>query len=171
MKCIYCLEFTDGKRYIGSTKDLKQRIKCHNYPTNSLKTNPELKAAILKGDYEVVILEHCPDDYNRKQLEAREQHYVNLWFDYGILYNKRKTVSGGWNKGKKTGPLSDKTKANISASKKGKTPKNKGKRYSQSYQRADEIIADRAAGMAYYALRIKYKTGVCIIKDILFESP
>jgi len=122
IKCVYCLDFTDGKRYIGSTKDLVQRIKCHNYPTNSFKTNPELKAAVLQGDYKVVILEHCPDDYNRKQLEAREQHYINLWFDYGILYNKHKNVSG-WSKGKKQ---SAEHRANNSAAKKGRPSPIKG---------------------------------------------
>jgi hypothetical protein len=140
MKCVYCLDFADGKRYIGSTTDLNHRITGHKNPGNQ-KVNSDLKAAILQGGYEVVILEQCPDDFTRKQLRAREQHYVDIWYDYGILYNKYK---------------------NVSSRDKGKNP---------AYQRADEIRADRAAGMTYQALRVKYKTGIYTIKDIVYNKP
>jgi len=171
MKCVYCLDFPDGKRYVGSTKDLEQRIKRHKSPTNGLKCNPELKAAILRGYYSVVILEQCPDSYNTKHLRLREQHYINLWFNYGILYNKNKDVNNGFEKGK---PKSLETRAKMSAwqkgkpsPKKGKPSPKKGKKYSEAYQHADKIIADRAAGMPVYLLRKKYKGSVAIIKDIL----
>jgi len=160
MKCIYCLEFTDGKRYIGSTKDLKQRLENHRAPSGNKKYNPDLKEAILQGGYEVVILEQCPDDYDRKQIESREQHYVDLWWDYGILYNKHKNVRG-----------SSKGRPGIPCYWKGKQSVNRGKKYSQSYQRADEIRADRAAGMAYHLIRAKYKVGNPVLKDILSVNP
>ena len=157
MKCVYCLDFPDGKRYVGSTKDLKRRLRNHKTPNYNKKTNLELKEAILEGGYEVIILEQCPDEYTKRQLEDREQHYVNLWFDYGILYNKHKCVVGsdkGW-----SSPL------------KGRPSPRRGKKYSQSYQCADKIRADRAAGMSCEALRAKYKTGINMIKDILSAEP
>jgi group I intron endonuclease len=149
MKCVYCLDFPDGKRYVGSTKDLKQRMLNHRSPSYNKKSNPELREAISRGGYEVVIIEQCPDDYSKKQLEVRETHYIGLWWDYGILYNKYKFARGG----------------GTNAS--GK----KGKKYSPAYQRADEIRVDRAAGMTYHALRVKYKTDIYTIKDIVYDKP
>jgi hypothetical protein len=68
-------------------------------------------------------------------------------------------------------------RAKISATKKGKehsaehrakiSAAKKGKRYSPAYQRADEIKADRAAGMSLQSLRKKYHTCNKVIKDII----
>ena len=135
MKCIYCLDFPDGKRYVGSTKNLKQRLSRHRTPSSNSKANPELKEAILRGGYEVIILEQCPDDFTRSQLWAREIHYINLWWDYGILYNKIKKFEGG-KKGRpsprKGKNHSDESKAKMSASSatKGKAAWNRGKEHS-----------------------------------------
>jgi len=153
MKCVYCLEFTDGKRYIGSTKNLKGRLSTHRAPCGNKKTNPELKEAILRGGYEVVILEQCPDNYTKEQLCAREQHYIDLWWDAGILYNKHKNARGGRCAGIPGWP----------------SPK-KGKKYSKAWQFADNIRADRAAGMFFEDLRIKYRAGVNTIKKVLSEK-
>jgi len=167
IKCVYCLEFPDGKRYVGSTKNLKRRLTNHQSAAHNKEQNPELKEAVLQGGYEVIILEQCPDNYTRKQLEAREQHYVNIWFDHGILYNKRKAVRGGWNRGvpawNRGIPRTQEVKAKISAAKKGKPVK----KYSLAYQRADEIKADKAAGMQVIPLMQKYNCGWNVLTDIL----
>jgi len=158
MKCVYCLEFTDGKRYIGSTKNLKRRLSEHSNNGSNKKYNPKLREAILQGDYEVVILEQCPDDYDRKQLLVREQHYVNIWFDYGILYNKKKNVSG-WGKGRKQ---SAEHIAKRSAANKGREhtaehrAKNSAANRSQVWQYADEIKALRATGLSLRKIANSY---------------
>lgn len=157
MKCVYCLDFPDGKRYVGSTKDLKKRMSIHRCPGTN-KSNPELREAITAGGYSVVILEQCPDKYTKKQLEAREQHYINLWFDYGILYNKYKIARGGSKKGRPS-------------PNKGRPSPHKNIKRSMAYQRADEIKADRISGMSYVNLRNKYKTSVNVVKDILSTEP
>ncbi len=144
MKCVYCLEFPDGKRYVGSTADLKKRLHGHNYSSVN-KNSAELKAAILNG-YEVVILEQCPDNYTRKQLEARETHYIGLWWDYGILYNMRKSARGGSKKGHGKGKkMPEEAKARIGAA--NKHP---------GWNNSAEIKALRATGLSYNKIAERY---------------
>lgn len=141
MKCVYCLDFANGKRYVGSTSDLKKRLIYHRNPYCN-KNNVELKEAIIQGDYEVVILEQLPDDATKTDLLAREQHYSNLWWGSGILYNKRKNVKGG----------SD--------------SHTKRKKKTIAWEHVEEIKALRAAGLAYKKIGIKYNCSIPIIKKI-----
>jgi len=124
MKCVYCLDFPDGKKYVGSASDLKQRLRRHNNPSHNKKRQPELKVAIANG-YEVVILKVLPDAATIEDLRKQEQHYIDLWWDYGILYNKNKIAAAppsrkgktAWNKGI---PQTAQRKAQHSAIMKGR---------------------------------------------------
>lgn len=175
MKCVYCLDFPDGKRYVGSTTNLKLRMSCHRNVNNSKKSNPELKEAILLGGYEVIVLEQCPDDFTKEQLQAREAHYISLWWDYGILYNKRKNTSGrdrggpAWNKGI---PRTPEDKAKIRAANKGRkhTEGAKAKmsavKRNPAWQYTDEIKALRATGLALREIAKKYNCTSTVIRRI-----
>ena len=86
MNCVYKLETPKGL-YIGSTKNLKKRIKQHEY---TCKSKPEANARLyVENDFKefkfTVLEENCE---NRRQ---REQHYMdelhpelNICNAYGI---------------------------------------------------------------------------------------
>lgn len=183
MKCVYCLDFPDGKKYVGSAKDLGKRVREHQQPSNN-KGNTDLKAAIAMGNYEVVILEQCPDNYTKEQLEDREQHYVNLWWDYGILYNMKKNVRGCCGRKRCIAwQYVDEIKAEFEA---GKSKRKLAQQYNCRFQTierilitcegkklnsviklADEIKADYAAGLGKSKLTRKYKCSNYYINKIL----
>jgi hypothetical protein len=132
----------------------------HNAPKCNNKSNPELKEAILNTGYSVVILEQCPEDYSRKQLEVREQYYIDLHWDSGLLYNKSKSVRCG---------CRGNSRAKRPYRALGPSP-NKGKRYSKIWEYADNIRADYAAGIGRTALKYKYKCGLGTINKIIYEN-
>jgi group I intron endonuclease len=116
---------TNGKFYIGSTKDLEGRKKSHlssgeNYPfQNALRKNPEL-----------FVWEHWEDESDKRELE---QALLDMWFGKEQCYNLSKNAYcptpppfrseehrrkiGLLHKGKK---VSQETRDKISQSKKGK---------------------------------------------------
>jgi len=151
MKCVYCLDFPDGKRYVGSTANLKKRLLAHNCPSVN-KNNTNLKAAILNG-YEVVILEVLPDTATKKDLFKREKHHIDLWWDYDILYNESNTPGAApCRKGIKQ---SAEHKAKRSAARKHRL-----------WQHAGKIRALRAAGVPYYRIAKDYNCGYNAIRRI-----
>ena len=77
MACIYLLEDSDGFGYIGSTCNLKQRLRNHNRKYN------DCKSKCLKKPFTHLVLEEIDDIDN---LEFAEQFYIKL---YKSLYNDK----------------------------------------------------------------------------------
>lgn len=70
MTCgVYCLKAADGKLYVGSSRNIEQRmIQLRRYSGLSRK----LKAAFDKGPVEYCVLEECAGDV----LRQREQSHI-----------------------------------------------------------------------------------------------
>jgi len=73
-----------GEYYIGSTRNLEQRIRRHRCPSNSTAS----KAIIQRGDYKVDILEEIEDGVD---LCFKEQEYIENMEGVGML-NKQRAV-------------------------------------------------------------------------------
>jgi group I intron endonuclease len=174
--------------YIGSTKDLRQRLWKHwsdlrldKHQVNTLKTDFD---EIGRGGFRILVFEELLPGLTRKQREDKEQEYVNIYWDSGVLYNLRKSVKGGcsfpgkkhsaesrakmsaagkgktaWNKGKKTGPRSDETKAKMSAA--NKHP---------AWQYTDEIKALRITGLPYSKISERYNCHDNTIRNICLSD-
>ncbi len=145
MKCVYCLEFTDGKRYIGSTKDLKRRLSEHSDKGSNAEAQPELKAAIENG-YKVVLLEILPDSATNFHLKEREQYYLNLSWETASLYNKSKYANCPDNA--------------------GRISRCRGRRLNAAWEHTEEIKALRATGMPYYKIGKQYNCHPDLVKAI-----
>lgn len=73
-----------GEYYIGSTRDLANRIRRHRCPSNSTAS----KAIIERGDYKVDILEEIEEG---QDLFYKEQEYIDNMKGEGML-NKQRAV-------------------------------------------------------------------------------
>jgi len=73
-----------GEYYIGSTRNLEQRIRRHRCPSNSTAS----KAIIERGDYKVDILEEIEEGVD---LCYKEQEYIENMEGEGML-NKHRAV-------------------------------------------------------------------------------
>jgi group I intron endonuclease len=138
---IYCIDFPNGKRYVGSSRDMVKRLKDH-MKGKSCNHNPYFENALAKHkDFvNIVILEECSEDI----LLQREQHYIDLWWDYNILYNLCR-VAG---KPPVNTGHSESTKAKIGA-------KAKNRRMSTAWQHQEEIISLKDSGMSFNKIAAK----------------
>jgi len=145
----------DGKCYIGQTTGLlKNRINRHVLDSKK-KNNIYFHNAIIKygsDNFKWCILEFC---YSLEELNEKEQWYIKHYNSFGD--NGYNMTTGGekcifsdevkkrlseqrkgrvpWNKGKKTGELSDEHKEKLSLSTKGKEkPWFKGKKLTEEHK-------------------------------------
>jgi group I intron endonuclease len=187
MPCIYAIEHLGyGKMYIGSTKDLRQRLCTHwsqlrldKHQVNTLKADFD---EVGRGGFRILVFEELLPGLTRKQREDIEQGYVDMYWDSGVLYNQHKNVkplsrlfdrSSGpghpaWNKGKKlsaehraklTGPHSAERIAIRSAA--NKHP---------AWQHVDEIKALRTTGLVYSKIAEKYNCHPTVIGRICLSD-
>lgn len=92
---IYCLHSkSNGKRYIGSSKDIVFRFRAHiSKLKNGKHVNQHLQNAFNKyglEDFNFCILEECLPS----ELLHKEQQQINS-FSWDLLYNKSKIAAGG----------------------------------------------------------------------------
>lgn len=91
---IYCLQNKrDGKRYIGSSKDLKQRLMTHLHSLEEgIHSNRELQQAFDQDGLEVLILEYI-DSKDKNLLLQREQAWINEFSSTNPRYGYNKINS------------------------------------------------------------------------------
>lgn len=177
---IYFIVHRDSmKRYVGQAKDIARRLTVH-------------WRRLSKNEHENKHLQRAYNMYGRdaffeistpcsiEDLTEREQYFIDTMWD--MCYNINKIADKP--PGMRDKKHSDKSKAKMSAAKKGKpssrkdykhsdkvkakmSAAKKGRKYSHAYLISNNIIADRATGMSINALRDKYKTTIDIIKDII----
>lgn len=122
----------NGKIYIGSAVNLSNRFATHQYALNNNKhKNSHLQSAWNLYGSEVFLFEVL-ELVEKNHLIEREQHYINLFNSSHreIGYNKAKFA--GSTLGNKA---SAETRLKQSAARIGKTPWNKGKKYSEEQKR------------------------------------
>ena len=76
--CVYLLEDCNGNGYIGSTNNLKRRLKAHQYHTHNY-----CKSNLLAKPFNHLVLEEFEDDDN---MLVGEQFYIKL---YKSLYGDK----------------------------------------------------------------------------------
>lgn len=113
---IYCIEnIITNKKYIGQSKDIKERWKSHRWALNHGKhINKHLQASWNKYGQEAFIfsvLEECDEN----KLQEREEYYISYYDSYNNGYNL--TTGGEGTPGR---VLSDEEKLKISRFHKGK---------------------------------------------------
>lgn len=91
---IYCwYNFKNGKYYIGSAKDLYERLRRYYKPSELNKNNMVISRALLKyghKDFYIIILHTFPKSwiYNNNFLLNKEQFYIDyLKPDYNVAVN------------------------------------------------------------------------------------
>lgn len=113
---IHCI--SNGKVYIGSSKDIYTRWKQHKSDLNRNRhPNPYMQKSYNKyGKIYFVysILEECTED----KLLEREQYYLDYVFEANNTFNLA-LIAGSPTKGRKK-PHTEETKKKISETKKGK---------------------------------------------------
>ena len=97
----WIINWLNLKRYIGSAKDIKGRWKGHlkrlreNRHGNQPMQNAWNKYVPIYGE-EIFVLEVVEQvEGSREYAFDREQHYLDLWWGTGFLYNARKDAVGG----------------------------------------------------------------------------
>lgn len=118
----------NGKMYVGSAGNLFNRFATHQYALNNNKhKNSHLQSAWNLYGSEMFLFEIL-ELVEKDHLIEREQYYINLFNSSHreIGYNKAKFA--GSNAGVK---VSAETRLKQSAARMGKTPWNKGKKYSE----------------------------------------
>ena len=70
----------NNKKYVGQTiNSLEKRWKTHIYDAKTKRTNMPLHHAMNKHGIENFIVEEIDRAYNRKELNEKEQHYIQLY--------------------------------------------------------------------------------------------
>jgi group I intron endonuclease len=83
----------NGKMYIGSSKNVKNRIIQHCTSFKNLKCSTIIKNEIQNGDtFSVKILEKLPYGINQFEQFSRESYYINLFNTLNNGYNLAKTT-------------------------------------------------------------------------------
>lgn len=91
---IYCLQNKrNGKRYIGSSKNLKQRLLTHLHSLEEgIHPNRELQEAFSQDGLNLIILEYI-DNKNKDLLLQREQVWINEFNTTDPMYGYNKINS------------------------------------------------------------------------------
>lgn len=85
---------TNNKRYVGQSKNITNRWFSHidtSYRGSGLHLYLSMKRYGLSA-FTFEILEIFPNEYNKKLLDEREQHYIDL---YKPEYNNRNQIRKG----------------------------------------------------------------------------
>ena len=121
---------TTGKVYIGSSCNLSHRLYCHKQDAkNGVHHSLLFQRAWNKygeDDFIFEVIEHCENS----ELIEKEQHYMDKYKCYIPKHGYNRSPSAGNTAGIKR---SDETRKNISESKKGNTPWNKGLKGAQKW--------------------------------------
>lgn len=91
-RVIYCLEFPNGKKYIGQTKNINKRI--INYKYNDTRNQHKIHNALKKYGFECVIFTIIAENLNLQQANELEIHYIKEFKCIENGYN----ISAGGNK-------------------------------------------------------------------------
>ena len=156
------------KRYIGQAKDLDRRLGQHwKQLEQGTHRNKPLQNAYNKYGRDAFFVATTPCSI--EDLTEREQYFIDTMWN--MSYNICKVANVPPNVKGRPSPLRGRPGASKGrpAHNKGKPSPNKGKRFSPAYLYADEIIADKTAGLSLNALIKKYKTSLYTIKDILTD--
>lgn len=141
---VYCMEFPNGKKYIGiTTKTLKERIRAHIF--EALKSNKDFykNRAIRKyKKFNVNVLYHG-DDINKKEIDfIIKFDTMNYKFGYNLVLGEEKRIVS-----QKTKDLMSKIKKGIPSPLKGtksKYPLNEKQKealiYGRSLKRSQKSI-------------------------------
>ncbi len=99
---IYCLEFSDGSKYIGQSNNIERRIGEHMEDMNGVHKNRKIRAAVFScGLPNWYILEEC----SLFTLNAREIHWISTLDTFRNGLNL--TIGGGYaRKGVSHNPIS-----------------------------------------------------------------
>jgi group I intron endonuclease len=141
----------NDKVYIGSSVDVKNRIRHHKFHlSKNTHNSPKLQNAYNKYGSESFIYEIIEIVETKELLLEREQFYIDSYVSYKLGYNSRHKAEANYGlspsaetrkkisdslKGR-IGPnkdkiVSDETKAKISEAKKGKPSNRKGSKHSE----------------------------------------
>lgn len=112
---IYRLDFPNGYFYFGSSKQLSQRFREHQWDlARKSHCNKKMQRVFNKyGEYAVTVL-HQTTEWTRLQWE---QSYLDEWFGKKLCLNLSPLASGGGNR--KGTKQSDATREKIGAATKG----------------------------------------------------
>jgi len=124
---IYKLSFPNGKCYIGMTKDLKNRMRCHKFKCKNIH-NSILGKALIGTNWNNIKKEVIFQSTNFEEVCKKEAYFISIYktqdhnFGYnqasGEKYNNNfKKLKPVWNKGLK---FSEDFKNKLSQAKKGK---------------------------------------------------
>ena len=76
---------TTNKSYIGSSKNVKQRLQCHrSYLRKDVHLNPVLQNAWNKykeDNFICFVIEYCSEN----ELVIKEQYYINIYGDFNLI--------------------------------------------------------------------------------------
>ena len=92
--CVYMIRnMQNGKVYVGSTVNARQRIAQHEYSFQRGTCNTKFDLDIEKGDkFECVILEKY-SHIARYELRDREAHYVRMFDSFETGYNNMPVIT------------------------------------------------------------------------------
>lgn len=124
---IYKLCFPNGKLYIGMTKDLKNRMRCHKFKCGNIHESI-LGRALIGTNWSDINKEVIFESSNFEEVCEKEAYYILMYktqdhnFGYnqasgGRYNNNFKKIKPVWNKGLK---FSESHKNKLSVAKKGK---------------------------------------------------
>ena len=91
---IYMIKnIVNGKVYIGSSKNIMQRIRMHETAFSRAYCNRKIKEDVLKGHKFIAeIIEKC-GDITRYDLRRKEKYYVNIYGSLTSGYNVEKITT------------------------------------------------------------------------------
>lgn len=85
---IYSLRDDRGRVYIGSAKNVRERVMSHNRLMRYGKENQAINAAIASGfTFTASVVERLPPSTNTYQLREAERRYIDLATRHGETYN------------------------------------------------------------------------------------
>ena len=123
-----------GKVYIGSSANLKHRLYCHKWELKKNKHHSFLlqRSWNKHGEeaFAFEVIEHC----ERDKLPEREQHWMDFYLCSNPLMGYNRSPTAGTTAGCVKTP---ETREKIAASKRGRTPWNKGLKGAQKWAEDD----------------------------------